>query len=165
MATIDTTCPQCGAPHAKKLSLIHQEGFSTVQTDINTVGTFNTVGRQKIKTTGTATGVQQTQASKNAAPPEVPGIVTRGEVIRGVVIIVGIILCVTGFFSDSVTVAILGASAIVFSFGVPVAATGEELANHRQATKHSQAARDAWEKTFKCSSCGHKFVPSEVNAV
>jgi hypothetical protein len=129
------------------------------------VGTLNTIGRQKIKTTGTATAVQQTQASKDAAPPVVPGMVTQGEVIRGVVMIVGMILCVVGFFNDSIIVAVLGAAAILFSFCVPVAATGEELANHRQATKHSQAARDAWEKTFKCSSCGHKFVPSEVNAV
>jgi hypothetical protein len=158
MALLNTTCPVCGAPHARKLSAIHAEGLSTVQTDINTVGTYNTIGRQKVTTKGTATGVQQTQASKDAAPPVVPGLVTKGAVIRGVMTIIGIALCATGFFSDSTAIAILGIVTIGGSFAVSAAATEEELANHRQATKHSQAALDAWADTFQCSACNHRFV-------
>jgi hypothetical protein len=135
MALLNTTCPVCGAPHARKLSAIHAEGLSTVQTDINTVGTYNTIGRQKVTTKG-----------------------TKGAVIRGVMTIIGIALCATGFFSDSTAIAILGIVTIGGSFAVSAAATEEELANHRQATKHSQAALDAWADTFQCSACNHRFV-------
>lgn len=53
MASIDTTCPLCEAPHAKKLSVIYSDGLSNVNTSMHSVGTFNTIGRQKITTTGT----------------------------------------------------------------------------------------------------------------
>jgi hypothetical protein len=164
MAQLDTTCPKCAAPHARKLSLIYEEGISTVQTDINTVSTFNTVGRQKFKTKGTANGTQQTQASKDAAPPVVPKLVTTGMWIQGMLIALGIVMCVGGMINSATVVAIFGIVVIVGAFAVPVKPTEIEQRDYDERTKHLRAAKDAWADTFKCSSCGNKFIPSEVNA-
>lgn len=164
MALLNTTCPQCGTPHARKLSVIHAEGLSTVQTDINTVGTFNTIGRQKITTKGSSTGVQQTQASKDAAPPVVPEPLTLGMKFRLSAVVVGIIMCVAGFTNDSTTVATAGIFAILGSFVIPTKATAAELEVHEKKTRHLRAARDAWASTFQCTSCSHRFVPPDVQA-
>ena len=164
MALLNTTCPQCGAPHARKLSVIHAEGLSTVRTDINTVGTFNTIGRQKITTKGSSTGVQQTQASKEAAPPIVPEQLTLGMKCRLSTMVVGIIMCVGGFLNDSTTVATAGIFAVLGSFVIPVKATTAEQEVHDKQTRHLRAARDAWASTFQCSSCSHRFIPSEVQS-
>lgn len=162
MAQLNTSCPVCGAPHARKLSVIHSEGFSTVQTDINTVGTFNTIGRQKIKTKGTATGIQQTQASKDAAPPVVPELMTTGTKIRAAVICLGIIMCAGGFLNDSTAVAICGVFVILGAFAVPTKATEAEQQDYDDRTRHLRVARDAWSDTFQCGACRHRFVPVEA---
>lgn len=162
MALLNTTCPQCGAPHARKLSVIHAEGLSTVQTDINTVGTYNTIGRQKVTTKGSSTGVQQTQASKDATCPVVPEPFTRGLMFKIITIVTGIILCVGGFFNDSTPIAMLGVVAIIVAFIIPDTATPEEMLKHNEETKHLRAAKDAWAKTFQCGSCNHRFVPPDA---
>ncbi|MFS2022543.1 hypothetical protein [Massilia sp. CT11-137] len=162
MATINTTCPVCSTPHAKKLSVIYQEGLSTIQTDINTVSTFNTLGRQKFKTKGTANGTQQTQASKDAAPPVVPKLVTTGMWIQGMLIALGIVMCVGGMINSATVVAIFGIVVIVGSFAVPVKPTEIEQRDYDERTKHLRAAKEAWADTFMCGSCGHKFVPSTI---
>lgn len=160
MAQLNTTCPKCGAPHARKLSVIHAEGLSTVQTNIDTVGTFNTIGRQKIKTKGTANGTQQTQASKDAAPPVIPTLMTKGALIQGITFAVGIVLCVGGFINDSTSVAMCGVLAIVGAFAIPTKPTPEEQARHDEETAHLRAAKNTWADTFQCSSCGERFVPA-----
>lgn len=162
MAQLNTTCPKCGAPHARKLSVIHAEGLSSVQTNIETVGTFNTIGRQQIKTKGTASGTQQTQASKDAAPPEVPEPTTLGLMIRIGGMLSGMALCIGGFFTDSTAVAVIGMAAIVGSFFVPTAPTEKEQREHDEATKHLRAAKEAWANTFQCSACGERFVAAEI---
>lgn len=159
MALLNTTCPKCGAPHARKLSLIHAEGLSKVQTDIDTLGTFNTIGRQQVRTTGTASGVQQTQASKDAACPEVPEPTTSGMMIRNGLLLIGIVMCPIGFFSDAVPIALLGVLLILVSFVIPTAPTEAEQKEHDEATKEQRAAKDAWNNMFQCSACGERFVP------
>jgi hypothetical protein len=164
MTTIDTTCPVCSAPHARRLAVIHAEGISTVQTDINTVGKFNTIGRQKITTKGTATGVQQTQASKDAARPIVPKLVSRGQKIQyGIAILGGVI----SFYGLCVGWPLISGAGVVFAFGVVLVSgkpTPEEIARFNDETQEIRAAADLWDKTFQCVACGERFVPSEMNA-
>lgn len=162
MAQLNTTCPKCGAPHARKLSVIHAEGLSSVQTNIETVGTFNTIGRQKIKTKGASSGTQQTQASKDAAPPEVPEPTTLGLMIHIGGMLTGMALCVGGFFAGSTTIVVIGITATAGSFFVPTAPTQTEQREHDEVTKHLRVAKEAWVNTFQCSACGEKFVPVEV---
>lgn len=54
---IDTTCPNCAAPHAKKLSVIYKEGLSTIQMTSKSTGTgkTNNIIRTKITTTAMST--------------------------------------------------------------------------------------------------------------
>jgi hypothetical protein len=164
MAHLNTACPQCSAPHARKLSVIHTEGLSTVQANVNTVGKLNTVGGQKIKTTGTINGTQQTQASKDAAPPIVPKVVTVGAWIQGLLIAVSIVIIIGGIINFMMPLAVCGAVMLVASFAVPTKSTEAEQRRHDEKTAHLQAAKDVWEKTFQCGSCGNRFVPVEVKA-
>lgn len=70
---INTTCPNCAAPHAKKLSIIYKEGLSTLQMTSESKGTgkTNNIIRTKITTAtvSAGTGVQQSQLSQDSAPP------------------------------------------------------------------------------------------------
>lgn len=164
MATIDTTCPVCSAPHARRLAVIHAEGISTVQTNINTVGKMNTIGRHKITTKGTANGVQQTQVSKDAARPSVPKLVTRGQKIQFGIAILGGVISFYGLCTGS---PLLSGGGVVFAFGVVLVSgkpTPEEVARFNDETQEIRAAADLWDKTFQCGSCGHRFIPSEVKA-
>jgi hypothetical protein len=164
MAQLNTTCPACGAPHARKLSVIHAEGISTVKTDINTVGTLNTIGRQKITTRGTSTGVQQTQESKDAARPVVPPLHSNGAVLRGVIVFLGLVALGVGVVSGMTFLIVAGFAIALCSLLVSADATPEEIAAHNEKTKDVQAASALWDKTFQCGACGNRFVPSESKA-
>ena len=144
--------------------MIHAEGLSTVQTDINTVGTFNTIEWQKITTKGSSVGMQQTQASRDAAAPVVPPLATLGMKIRLSLLSLGIVMCIGGIFSGAYEVGVFGIVVILGSFMVPIEATSTEQENYDKETKHLRAAREAWVDTFQCSACAHRFVPSEAKA-
>lgn len=67
------TCPMCRSSNIKKVSLVYEEGRSTV--DLNTTSTGAGVGISSsglgvgvAKSKGSTTGVQQTDLSKRAAP-------------------------------------------------------------------------------------------------
>lgn len=162
MAQLNTTCPKCGAPHARKLSVIHAEGLSSVQSNIETVGTFNTIGRQQIKTKGASSGTQQTQASKDAAPPEVPEPTTQGQMIRTWGMLVGMAVGIGGLFTGYTGLAAIGVMLSGGSLLVPTAPTEAEQKEHDEATKHLRAAKEAWGNTFQCSACGERFVAVEI---
>jgi hypothetical protein len=120
--------------------------------------------RQKIKTKGTTNGTQQTQASKDAAPPTVPTPLTNGAIIQGIVMVLGIALCIGGFLNDSTAIAMCGVVTILGSFAIPTTPTEQEQAKHDSETASLRAARDAWSDTFQCSACGERFVPAEAVA-
>lgn len=164
MATLNTTCPVCGAPHARKLSVVHAEGISTVETNINTVGKINTIGRHKITTKGTANGVQQTQASKDAARPTVPTLMSRGQKIQyGIAITGGLI----SFYGLCIGWPLISGAGVAFAFGVVLVSgkpTPEEIARFNDETWEIRAAADLWDKTFQCSACNHRFVPTQAVA-
>lgn len=164
MAQLNTTCPTCGAPHARKLSVIHSEGFSTVQTNINTVGTMNTIGRQKITTKGTATAVQQTQASKDAARPIVPKLTSAGRSKQAGIVFAAIFIGIVGTIAGYPICLIVGLAMSMCTLLIDGDPTPEEIVQYNKATQDVRARADLWDKTFQCGACSYKFVPSEVQA-
>jgi hypothetical protein len=172
MALIDTTCPRCNATHARKLSLIHAEGISTLQSSMQSVGQANTIGRVKITSTGTATGVQQSAASKGAAPPEIPELVSDGTRTRNYALYGGVILTIfCGFIAIVSDASLLSTLAVVFgviclSYGattfINTEPSASELSEWRERTATERRMHEDWEKTFACGSCGHRFIPTSL---
>lgn len=140
---------------------------------MQSVGTFQTIGKQKIKTEGTVKSVQQTEQSKAAARPARPKLTTstnrKGQVlmVAGTILgcIVGITANVLGFPSGTsigtgfIIAVGIGAVAVAFIMAPPAE---EEVSEHRRMFKDLYRAHDEWERTFACVSCGYRFVP--VNA-
>ena len=63
-------CPKCTSTEVRRLSLIYQEGLSTINTQSTTVGSAIGGGGIGFATASTGTtGHQQTALSKQAAPP------------------------------------------------------------------------------------------------
>jgi hypothetical protein len=169
MAAINTTCPRCNAPHAKKLSLIYSDGISTVQSSTQSVGQVKTIGRVKFSTAGTTTGMQQSEASKDAAPPFVPALVSLGTKsksktsIYGLVLafVVAVIIMQSGGSLFNVISGILivcGLTALVV-FCIEEKPSDEETKEYQRSTKAERTAYDKWSKTFACGSCGEHFIP------
>ena len=170
MAKIDTTCPVCGAMHARKLSLIYEEGRTQTQSTSHSVGVTNTIGRVKITTHGTSQGFQQSDSSRSAAPPPMPTFRSEGEQLQSFIRLVSIaalfILPMVGsalewgfFISIFSGVAAL-AGGIAYSLTIGSNATDDELQQHRARNSAAFDAFDEWERTFACMSCGNRFIPS-----
>ena len=67
---MNLACPKCGASEVRKLSLIYDEGRSTIQTQSQSVGVGFGGGGMGVGTASTSTvGHQQSALSKQAAPP------------------------------------------------------------------------------------------------
>lgn len=171
MALLNTTCPLCDAPHAKKLSVIYSEGLSNVNTSIQSVGTLNTIGRQKITTNGTVAGIQQTDASRKASPPIVPPLVSQGKKeaillkLGGFVVIffLSFLLINSGLgvwaIFSLVIVMVIALFYILETFDVEP--TKEEIDLYEEKNKIQLDAYRKWEHTFACNSCGHRFIPDK----
>lgn len=135
------------------------------------VGTTNTVVQVKTTTYGTSEGIQQTQASRSAAPPPMPVLRTAGMTLRPIVSLGGILAASAisiwamssgfGFFASMGLALVLIILAIVAACYVDLSPTAEEQRAYDESTKVERAAVKAWEKTFACNSCGHRFVPTE----
>jgi hypothetical protein len=164
MARLNTTCPECGAPHARKLSAVHAEGLSTVDTKIEAVSTAKTIGRQKVVTNGAATGVQQTDASKKAAPPAIETGGSTGVIIKALLLFVGAVIAIPSLV-NSVMVGVIAGVVIAF-IGVllPLEITPADEEEKARRTGAHKRAMDEWNKTFECSACSHRFVPVEAQA-
>lgn len=65
-----------------------------------------------------------------------------------------------GFFASMGLALVLIILAIVAACNVDISPTAEEQRAYDESTKVERAAVKAWEKTFSCNSCGHRFVPS-----
>jgi hypothetical protein len=63
-------CTKCGAVEVRRLSLIYQEGLSTINTQSQTMGSSFGGGGAAFGSASThTTGQQQTALSKQASPP------------------------------------------------------------------------------------------------
>lgn len=173
MASINTTCPRCNAPHAKKLSLIYSEGICTVQSSTQSVGHTNTIGKVKITTAGTTTGVQQSEASKGAAPPFVPELVSIGAKSSKMLTttygcILAVVVPMIAIVSDASFLVVIGIAAVILLLTFILVSciddkpSTEETKAYEDATKTERAAYDKWNQTFACGSCEHRFIPEQT---
>jgi hypothetical protein len=172
MPTLNTTCPVCAAPHAKRLSTIHTEGLSTSSGTLESVGQFNTIGRQKITTKGSTKGVTQTAASLAAAPPDAPLFISKGQHKRRAVwFVTGLIALISVIFTltnASMEIALLVAGAIAavgvaLSLAIDASPLPGEEDEHRLEFTEEYKAYEQWEDTFACGSCGERFVPESIS--
>lgn len=134
------------------------------------VGTTNTVVQVKTTSEGTSTGIQQTQASRAAAPPSMPVQRTSGMAVRAFVgigsffgvfgISIFAMLSGLGFFASLGLALVLIILAIVAFYKIDVSPSPEEQREYDETTRVERAALEAWEKTFSCNSCAHRFIPT-----
>lgn len=178
--TIDTTCPECGAPYAKKLSLLYSEGRSTVQVENQSNSSFNTVGRHKIATVGTSSGIQQTESSRAATPPQdvptftppTPTAVTVVSLVTGFGFIIAVIVAISTDVSFLMAL-LYWVAAIAVAMMYRSASKDPEKeqeierlarAEYDESVAPQRKALEDWSKTFQCGSCGHRFIPDEPQA-
>ena len=169
MAILNTACPVCDAPHAKKLSIIYSDGLSNVSTSMNSVGTFNTIGRQKITTNGTVSGIQQTDASRRASPPFVPPLVSRSadnaaSLFLGggvVIVLIGVMANISGAKSGTIFLMVIAMFVALFFIArsSTVPPTQKDIELYEVENKDKLEAYRKWENTFLCGSCGNRFIP------
>jgi hypothetical protein len=178
---IDTTCPECGAPYAKKLSLIYSEGKSTVHLTSQSTGTAKTIGKQKISTEGTSAGIQQSEISKAAAPPPTvppfvltsldPGAGIAIFIMMAAIVLVPILAIFTPVtFKGAMSVWGVGMVAVLFVAALTktkltdeekLAREKNERIEYEKRVAPQRKALDDWNNTFHCNACGHRFIPGE----
>lgn len=180
---IDTTCPNCLAPNAKKLSVLHKEGLSTVQfattSTSNSKGTVKNILRTKISTTskgtGTGEGIQQSQLSKDTAPPAIftpPPISKAGTKRQGDVLITGVITTIVlSIFEMAVVGTFLGfiitfvgstLATIVILMTIDTGLSSDEQVEYDKFISERGEVIKNWNQTFACIACGHRFIPVEI---
>jgi hypothetical protein len=172
MAKLDTTCPICGAMHARKLSLVYEEGRTQMQSTSHSVGTTNTIGRVTVTTHGTSQGIHQSDASRSAAPPPVPSFRSEAEHIQSNIRLLSFAALLVlpmigsafdwGFFISifSGVAALVGG--LIYAQTLDGSATDDEIEQHRTRNSAAFDALDEWERTFACMSCGHRFTPKAL---
>jgi len=140
-------CTKCGAAEVRRLSLIYQEGLSTINTQSQTMGSSFGGGGAAFGSASThTTGRQQTALSKQASPPA-----------KKHTILWSISAGMFGFFSLAglahpgvgtlVTIAITAAS-VRFAL----------QAKAFNALKFPEL-HQRWERSFMCNRCGEVFTP------
>lgn len=169
MVSLNTTCPICDAPHARKLSVIYSEGLSVSHGSMHSVGKANTIGGHKITTSGTTASTQQTDASRRAAPPYVPVLVSEGSKSQtqmmyfglAFITVITVIMMFNKFSFFAVTGTFLGATIllIVLCGDTDVKPKEQEIQKHMENFKSEYEAYEKWERTFACTSCGSTFLP------
>src|SRR6476661_4894412 len=84
MSRATYACPKCGTDRIKKLSLVYHDGLSQITSNSVIAG----AGHSGVATAVAATqGVQQSESSRRAAPPEPP----RREPLGPLIVVAGII--------------------------------------------------------------------------
>jgi len=174
---LDTNCPKCGAPHAKKLSVVYSEGISTVQISSQSLSATNTIGKIEISTSGNSTGIQQTEHSRSAAPP--PPILSLIDIqkmnvaqLRTAIFFIGFCCSLAlpflikfffkadpGFFS-TIFIGLLITVAVGALYKPPGPGEAEQIA-HQTRVEERQKEIDNWNITFACTQCGTRFIPRE----
>ena len=174
MSTINTTCPACSAPFAKKLSLVYKEGISSVNMDSHSVGVTNTIGKVKVTTSGSSVGIQQSALSQSAAPPHIPPIETAGSK-RKVALAIGgpiasivlplLISALLGVHLSFGVYLLIMFISLATTLGLAAAInddpTKDEQDEYNRRTRNEQRAYQEWDQTYACGACGHRFIPKE----
>jgi len=171
MPTIDTSCPDCGAPHARRISLIYVEGQTSGHELHQYQSKTKSVLPVKIETTGASTTSTQSHLSQQLAPPPspnpIPQSVSDSEkmgVVFGIALAAGVGVCVW-LWDVKIVALFFGAltAILVFLIGSGVfrrPLTPVEQATHQQTSDAAKAELDRWNQSFLCMVCGTKFVPA-----
>ena len=138
-----------------------------MQGGFQSVGKTNTIGQVKITTQGTSYGVQQSDASRSAAPPPIPPIFpaakSRIDLFAYGSPIVGFALALVagmGFFKGMGLVLAFTVGGFILALTISDQPTEDEIAAHKVKYSDLYAQQAVWEQTFACGSCGHRFTPN-----
>jgi hypothetical protein len=140
-------CTKCGAGEVRRLSLIYQEGLSTINTQSQTMGSSFGGGGAAFGSASThTTGRQQTALSKQASPPAKKHTIlwSISAAMFGFVSLAG--LAHPGFG----TVITIGITAMSVRFAL--------RAKAYNALKFPELYQ-RWERSFMCNRCGEVFTP------
>jgi multisubunit Na+/H+ antiporter MnhC subunit len=147
-------CPACSSDEWKLASLVHKEGVSHVSTTTSGIGiAASTSGVGLAGGRGKTAGVQQSQLSKEAAPP--PGLVLTAILIwlSAFAIIFAILALTNDKLLHFTWLFIVGVVAAVGAFRVY---PGEKA--------KVEAAMAKWQVTRMCLRCGTFYVPPDVRS-
>lgn len=167
---INTTCPKCNAPHAKKLKLIYEDGVTSInQQSISSTKT-NIIINPKIKTNAITSGENVSKLAESVAPPSEPNLnylIPKNPILAPLLIM--ILSIIYGIFGEKFMYVILspfiGAIAlVVFSTIKSMTDDGkmeEAIAKKKmeERTLEYKKKLEKWENTFMCMQCGEKFIP------
>jgi hypothetical protein len=144
---MDLACPKCASSEVRKLSLIYNEGLSTINTQSMSAGSaFGSGGGMAFGTSSTSTtGRQQTALSKEAAPPA-KKLWPLWAALGGILALMGI-----GGLRHSVFEGALYIGMAAYS--IQRALRGREF---NTAVLPGLLAK--WNASFLCNRCGEKFV-------
>lgn len=169
---INTTCPKCGAPHARKLSVIYSEGIISVNTTAIARTQSTAILKIKHNTKSEASGLQQSDISKNAAPPlsSVGIMKTASDARAGIIGFIGFIgMGLIGFFVSKSFLGFVGyflgggLLAVLLAYSIfDSGATDEEKRNHQNKIDEFQLKLMNWECTYMCNHCGERFIPESL---
>jgi hypothetical protein len=138
-------CPKCGASEVRKLSLIYDEGRSTIRTQSQTVGAGFSGGGMGFGSASTSTtGQQQTALSKQAAPPA-----------RKMWLLWGAVAVVSGFMALG-GLRHPGFGTLVLIAIVAWAARSAMRGREYNATVHP-GLLERWQRSWMCNRCGDMF--------
>ncbi|MGK7875439.1 MAG: hypothetical protein AB4426_19700 [Xenococcaceae cyanobacterium] len=144
-------CNHCGSIKTRKISAIYEEQTS-ISYESGTIKGVNFRGRFTNET------IVQTNLARQIAPPTVP----KGRKLE-------IILSAAAGFSVAMIVGIFLKSVLLIrlAFWIAIAwaiyALYCDFKDVAQSKKRYQKQNGAWNKSYRCSDCGHIFIPKNSN--
>lgn len=181
-------CPNCNSHDVKKLSLIYEQGISTVslKTESTSIGAgllSGDLGAGITSSSGTSSGFQKSMLSQRIAPPSKKYLTLpihpdwRGEKL----LVFGMLFSVFGapvvwFFGWAGYLNTVGISVALMIFGwlLRFTMSRDEVAARAEKCKEVDAERAAileahslsddpfetWNRSFMCLRCGSQFDPT-----
>ncbi len=142
-------CPVCKTTDVRRVSLLFKQGTTSIQTGSTTIGggTFGGHPGGGVGQTST-TGSQQSLLAKELTPPQ-----TKAPGGGGCVLVIGVIVLVIGI-PDSIWPMML-AGGLVTILGLLFLGKALEFDNNEYPKLMA-----AWERSFLCMRCGHRFESS-----
>lgn len=167
---INTTCPKCNAPHAKKLKLIYEDGVTSVNQQIISSTKTNLIINPKIKTNSITSGENVSKLAESVAPPSEPNLTdlsVKNSIFPPLLVMITSIIY--GIFAEKFLYVILSpfvgaVAAGVFYVVKSMTLEGkmeEKIAQEKMEERISEYKKEVvrWENTFMCMQCGEKFIP------
>ena len=175
---INTTCPKCNAPHAKKLKLIYEEGITSVNQQSTSLTKTDLIINPKIKTSSTISGESISKLAKSVAPPREPNLsnlsVRHAPILTFLIpLLVMVMSVIYGIFSEKFLYVILSPFVGAIVGAIPAVIIEDIISKTPEGKRKEEVAKEKikerkvehekelvrWESTFMCMQCGEKFIP------